>query len=266
MVSKKKNKKAPANPARGFATTSVVSKSKVENDSQVAQQTQSEEALPESSREAIAVKPAGSQCNAKDLSELSPEELEAQLEESELQLFVEKYRAKAKKHASRNATRLLTERRLLRNQADSLPISRWLPDEVMQTIANHMRERVQKAATQSDAQTLIAPDDFVAKVWTLKQSLEGLGFGVRHCEEALSHLLRNPLQLEQARLDEARDGIWGLNVCLDMLGISYGDAELPSYESQLVTKKSHTLNGFNVAMLSGKKGFHRLFRVAFRGQ
>src|SRR5690349_18391225 len=135
MAGGKKKKKPASNPARGFATTSVASKPRIE----AVETVPSDEGLPdkelekhkdETTTESL-VTPATTGVVS---AQLTPEEFEKQLEESELQVLVEKYSQKAKRDAVRQITRLQTDRRLLRGQADILNTRKWLPPEVMDEI------------------------------------------------------------------------------------------------------------------------------------
>src|SRR5690242_5635463 len=114
---KKKKKPAAAAAARGFATTSIASKPRV--DPVDATGTGSTES-PESRGVAASLQNGGAAADsggAKD-EPLSPEEFERRLEESELQLLAEKHSQKVKREAQRQRARLETDRRLLRSQAE----------------------------------------------------------------------------------------------------------------------------------------------------
>ena len=90
MAPNKKKKKPASNPARGFATTSIVSKNKIEDNVAVEEPITAETA---SSGPVQLTSPAlkyGLDPEMQ-LHELSPDQLEKQLEESELQLLVEKH-------------------------------------------------------------------------------------------------------------------------------------------------------------------------------
>ena len=94
-----KKKKPAANPARGFATTSVASKPKPEATSSVEPSgvnTPDTNATMPAAKDDDTTNTSSAQPE-RELHELSPEELEAQLEASELQQFVEQYAAKVRK-------------------------------------------------------------------------------------------------------------------------------------------------------------------------
>ena len=248
---KKKNKKPAANPARGFATTSIASKSKAdkvangvpqERADVAATQANKDDSFSVSGADTRAEQPAS---EITDLTTLTPEQLEARLENEDLQLFVEKYGAKVKKDSSRTISRLLTERRLARTQAESLALAAWISGELMRDLVSRIRE-TGTATPSSCGRQPISGDELVARLWALKQTLEGLGFPRERCWEALTHLVNSPSLVEQAMNEESRDGLWGLGACLDWLGLSCNDTELPGYHAQPVTKRRELVLGLDV--------------------
>ena len=254
---KKKSKKPSANPARGFATTSIQSKSKVDSSQTESVLQLAEVSQPSTLKESTQSSPPGTGQAAKievDLSTLTPEQLEAQFEEEDLQLFVEKHGAKVKKDSSRTISRLLTERRLARNQAETLSLGKWLSEDVARSLADRARETYISAASSSRAQPTLNGDELVAKLWALKQTLGGLGFSQERSVEALVHIAQRSPLVDQATSEESRDGLWGLSVALDWLGLSCDESELPRYHSYHETKKHKVLLGFDAgsSYLSGK--------------
>lgn len=223
-----KKKKPAANPARGFATTSVASKPK-----------------PEKSQEASSIEPSGANTPAtvpktsngdsktedkpaskpeRELHELSPEELETQLEASELQQFVEQYAGKVRKESARNVSRLQTDKRILRGQADYLAVSSWLPDELMQQILEYA---TMSNSESSGAGKRILPkgDELLSKVWQLRIILAGIEIPSERVNEAIVHLLSNPPT-------EDPSGTWGLDEALEWLAWNCKHDELREYDYQ----------------------------------
>src|SRR5688572_11201407 len=135
MAGAKKKKKPAANPARGFATTSIASKPRPETAEEPAKPPSKAEAEAAASSQtatgASGDSPGGPAGPAIAETTLSPEEFEKQLEEAQLQIIVDKYAAKVKRDAQRQRTRLETDRRLLRSQADYVSSSKWLSQELM---------------------------------------------------------------------------------------------------------------------------------------
>ena len=226
----KKKKKPAANPARGFATTSIQSKSKTD------------ETPPAESADASGITTPATKSDPqsgtgnndtgsltttleRELHELSPEELESQLETTELQQIVDKHATKVRKEASRQASRLITEKRLLRGNSEFLSVKAWLPDELMLeiqdlTLAN--APGVEQTAARPSAGT---GEDLIAKVWTLRSVLVDLGFTLDSANAAVSHVLQHPA-------DDPQGLIWGIASALDWLGRHCGPEELTEYDSQ----------------------------------
>ncbi|KAL9602381.1 MAG: hypothetical protein Q9179_002563 [Wetmoreana sp. 5 TL-2023] len=138
MAPKKKTKKGASNPARGFATTSVASKSK----NVVEDLTESTTPSPAPDIDnRLQKENDGHLSGEQDLHELAPEELEKRLEESDLDLFLEKHGEKMRRDVARQVTKLQTEKRLLRPQTEPLQIRPWLPPEIMATITESLETK-----------------------------------------------------------------------------------------------------------------------------
>lgn len=227
----KKKKKPAANPARGFATTSVASKPKPEDVSEATSTDPSGVATPVHAASAIkstSSHPAhdGSTGRERELHELSPDELEAQLEASELQQFVEAHGPKVKKETARQVTRLQTDRRLLRTQADFLSVKDWLPDELMQQIIDlTLADLKHDSSTEKKPNSPIG-DDLAAKVWQLRQCLIDLAVPLERVNEAVGWVISNPPAETSASL------AWGLEECLEWLALHCKVGELDDYDFQ----------------------------------
>ncbi|KAM0220966.1 hypothetical protein ACHAQD_005722 [Fusarium lateritium] len=238
MAGAKKKKKPAANPARGFATTSVASKPRpevVESETKpVAAKSQNappstlKDAPPSSS---VTSGDATSNGNAQE-KVLSPEEFEKHLEESELQLLVEKHAAKTKKDAQRQRTRLDTDRRLLRGQADSINSFKWLSQDLMDHILdliqaeNRFAASSLSAADNAGAGKMPPEEDTVIRLWTLQQTLTAIEFPT----ERVAAVIRYILDIAPNVVSTNRDSIWGLEEALDWLARECRVEELPRYE------------------------------------
>ncbi|KAI0388979.1 helicase associated domain-containing protein [Xylariaceae sp. FL0594] len=239
---KKKKSKPSANPARGFATTSVASKPRVDGVTSTQESLSDSGAKPGSAAASAASGPAGAPTIAhpnsgegQTLSDasLSPAEFEKQLEESELQLLVEKHAQKVRRDASRQKSRLDTDRRLLRGQAEPLNTRKWLPQELMDQILDLIQAESRFAASSA---SLLNPDrlatermpteeDLTMRLWTLQQTLEGL-FSPEKLQAALQHVLELAPDVASA----TKDYVWGLEEALDWLARSCSREELPDYD------------------------------------
>ena len=237
MAPTRKKKKPPSNPARGFATTSIVSKTKLVVDSDVDSSVPS---AANSNLENEAVKPENARrdhISQKELHELTPDQLEAQLEDSELQLLVETHGERCKKNAVRQVTRLRTERRLLRSQALPLNTSRWLPEELLQLIASYVEHQIGEglSLTASPARSAqgkaVSTDDLSLQIWSLKRTLIDLGFLPYRVQEVIHHLIRDKRLMERANARTYKEGPWGVDECLNLLAMACIADEMPNYDT-----------------------------------
>lgn len=212
---KKKKTKAAANPARGFATTSVPKSVKADTPTASDGEAHAPNAVrtPETAPTSIDSRdrtPVDSIKAETSLHGLSPEELEAQLERSELQQFVEKHGSKIRKDVARQVARLTTDRRVLRGQSDFLSVKPWLPDELMQQILDlAFSEPISEPQGKTSVPRL-TPDDLLSKIWSLRTCLVDLGFSTEIVNELLAKLLANNPP------SDALGGMWGLTEVLDL--------------------------------------------------
>lgn len=234
----KKKKKPAANPARGFATTSVASKPRLEVVELVGSQSSSGVNTPKNAPPAASEATPQASTPAEQHSEraqakeavLSPEEFERQLEESELQLFVEKYSQKVKRDAQRQCSRLETDRRLLRSQAETINTPKWLPRELMDHILDLIKAESRFYASSLSSENagpgkMPSEEDLVSRIWTLRQALSGAAFSESVVESTVQHILDIAPNVSSA----PRDYIWGLEEALEWLARETPLEELPTY-------------------------------------
>ncbi|KAF3760980.1 P-loop containing nucleoside triphosphate hydrolase protein [Cryphonectria parasitica EP155] len=233
---KKKKSKPAANPARGYATTSVVSKARVEPvdtaptpSNKTSEATKSNGQPPPNPNDSD----KAASTAEKTKKELTPEEFEAQLEESELQLLVEKYAQKSKRDAQRQKQRLDTERRLLRSQAESLNAKKWLPTELMDHILDLIQAEGRFAASNTNSEgatggKMLSEEDLTIKMWTLQQALQGTGFPEEKVQGALQFVLDISTNISGSN----KDSIWGLDEALDWLARECPAGDLPDYDKR----------------------------------
>ena len=241
MAPNRKKKKPASNPARGFATTSTISKARINDDAATLEADLAPAAIRDESNSNTAQAPTELQNPHRDLSELTPEELERQLEDSELQLLVEKYSEKVNKDITRQVGRLETERRLLRIQAEKLNTSWFLPDELMLVITDHLKTYLGRAVScishEAKSRLILSGEDLSIKSWTLRRTLSNLGFTDKKAHQAVSYLLHNRHIREQANVNVSKDSLWGLDQCLDWLALMCNTDEVPDYEAYLTRAK-----------------------------
>lgn len=234
-ANKSKKKKPAANPARGFATTSTVSKPKPENKPPETESTDASgrasptTTAPDSNNDSPKPEPAnGSSNQNRELHQLTPAELEEQLETSELQQFIEQHGPKVKKESSRQVSRLQTDRRLLRGQADYISVKPWLPDELMQQILDYASDDSQAESTNgvSKKARLSLSDNLLSKVWQLRAILLELEFPSVRVHEVISHLIAHPPS------DEYVGFVWGLSEAFEWLALHCDEEESFEYDYQ----------------------------------
>ena len=231
MAGAKKKKKPASNPARGFATTSTPSKPKAEA-ANVAQDPVPATELPATVEipQDKSVPVAGSENGGSTLVKqtLTPEEFEKQLENSELQVLVEKHAQKSKRDALRQQTRLETDRRVLRSQAENLNTRKWLPPELMEEILDLVKGegRFGQALESSTNSKQTSEEELTIRLWTLQQALVGAGF----VEERVSQALQYVLDISDKIGVGNKDAIWGMDESLDWLSRECPREELPDYE------------------------------------
>lgn len=240
---KKKKTKAAANPARGFATTSIASKPRPENaESSPANPSGAPTAKtpgakpgapPSTSAQDAKAQSADPQKASQQKVEVSPEEFEKQLEESELQLLVEKHAQKVKRDSQRQKARLETDRRLLRGQAEPLNTRKWLPQELMDHILDLIQAESRFSSTSLLPEGTTAgksppEEDLTIRLWTLEQTLKSASFP----EEKVKGVLQYVLEIAPSISGTGKDAIWGLEEALDWLARECTREEMRDYDSR----------------------------------
>ncbi|KAJ5733407.1 hypothetical protein N7493_002193 [Penicillium malachiteum] len=230
----KKKKKPASNPARGFATVSVPSKPKAESvDTPLSTATESR-ASPQNEPQPTTKEDAHADTGAPKpdptFQNYSPEELEEHLEEAELQILVDKYAAKCKSDAVRQATKLDTERRLFRQQSVSLGLIDWLPsdvqDRILELADSEEHEYFTSSARNGSTKQEISEEELLGRLWTLQETLLKLGFTEDRVQEALKHVLT---YFKEAPISASRDIAWNLDETLEWLARHTDKKDLPSY-------------------------------------
>jgi ATP-dependent RNA helicase DHX29 len=150
------------------------------------------------------------------------------MELSDLQNFIGQQGSKAKKESSRQISRLQTERRLLRSQAELLTVREWLPDELMQQILDLAIEEEEATAANGSPTSLrkFSEDDLLSRIWQLNLTLTGLDVSEEQTSQALQYILANP------PADEPTPSIWGLSEILDWLALHSEPGQMLDYDAQ----------------------------------
>ncbi|KAK3682913.1 P-loop containing nucleoside triphosphate hydrolase protein [Podospora appendiculata] len=241
MAGKKKTKKPAVNPARGFATTSIASRPRVDpaeatDDTPVNGKAGDANAPPsiDAPPSTTTTDTANATNAAAQEKPLSAEEFERQLEESELQLLVEKYAQKVRRDVQRQKTRLETDRRLLRGQAETINAKKWLPQELMDHVLDliHAESRFAASSVMTEGATSRLPpeEDLTIKLWTLQQTLASSDFPEDKIEPALQFVLDIAPNISPSV--KGGESVWGLEEVLDWLARECSRDELPSYSGR----------------------------------
>ncbi|RFU29894.1 hypothetical protein B7463_g6443, partial [Scytalidium lignicola] len=233
MAGGKKKKKPLSNPARGVATTSIASKPKAEViDNDIQESSQKNTTNPPENPQVNLLPNSEPDTGLPKLKEttLTPEEFERQLENSELQVLVEKYGQKSKRDAARQKTRLDTDRRVLRGQADPLSTRKWLSleltEEILELIKTESRSLNQGYESINGPKQL-SEEELIIRLWTLQQSLISAGFYQDKIMLALQHILA----ISDKIAPSAKDTIWGIEEALEWLAKECPREELPDYDT-----------------------------------
>ncbi|KAI5288307.1 hypothetical protein KEM54_005311 [Ascosphaera aggregata] len=167
------------------------------------------------------------------LHEMSPEELEEYLKDAELQTLIDQYGPKCLNDSSRQISKLEAEKRVLRGQAMSLNVTDWLTPSIIDEIIELERAEVQKLLHQSlpagdDEATRSLELDACVKLYTLRETLIGLGFEQDAVEQVLSKIFYlTPQEVPPT----SRDSVWGLDAALKWLALHSGPEQLPPYRT-----------------------------------
>ena len=231
MAGGKKKKKPASNPARGVATTSIASKPKIElSDPEPSTPSKEPQETADTPQKEIIAAASGPGSSFSKEKAPTPEEFEKQLEDAELQVLVEKHAQKSKRDALRQKTRLETDRRVLRSQADNLSTRKWLPPELMDELLDLVKAEGRNAGPSNDITTVqkqASEEELTIRLWTLQQALVGAGF----VEDKVTLALRHVLDIADKIGVGSKDVIWGIEESLDWLSRECSREELPDYEN-----------------------------------
>lgn len=230
MPPNKKKKKPASNPARGFATVSVPSKPKITESAGASSTGESSVAVSESEKSTVSAETKQPQANEKDksLQDYSPEELERHLEEAELQSLVDKYASKCKSDSDRQVSKLETERRVLRPQANLLNLSDWLPPEILDRILELTgKEDAERDPCPERDMNSAKEEELSVRLWTLKDTLVKLGFPASRVEDLLKYII---VYHSGVSASGNKDVVPNIDESLDWLALHCDPDELPPYE------------------------------------
>ena len=230
----KKKKKPAANPARGFATTSLPSKSRAvaapedsvttyDETSQVAFDGDSNHtALPDKN---ASLKTGGQSTQGPQIEHMTPEELEAHLESSELDSFLDKYATRALGDARRQLLRLETERRQLRQQTQKLSTYSWLPDDIVNELFETSAHEDEELLSAQGNHPTVDEEKLSLDLWTLERVLHSLN--LPKISEAIAYVIQVALL---GKLTFVVDSVLGLPEALQWYAFNTQSDEILNYE------------------------------------
>lgn len=253
----KKKKKPAANPARGFATTSLPSKSKTVaevNDLPLAEGSNSVGPSGQITASTSLVDKTGKPKDGVEsvqgtkIEDMTPEQLEAHLENSELESVVDKYATRAVADARRQVARLQTERRQLRLQTQKLSTCNWLPEEAILDLfeMNTANESVDRPSASINTSS-VDEEKLSVDLWTLERVLTSLD--LPRVSEALAHVAK--LSLMQ-QIIPIPDYLPGLPEALQWYASNVAADELLNYEQKPAIKSQQSGDSTPAGSISGK--------------
>lgn len=225
-----KKKKPAANPARGFATTSVASKIKPEKDTPAPEESRPPKEA--GAANALLGSQPSKEADGKNIVPSAPipqtaEELEAQLEHDDLQLLVEKHAAKTRRESRRQITKIQTDQRLLRGQSQGLGIHDWVPTDILESIIALAQIEANDANRKTSQQSLlkvVSEEEAIARLWTLDLIFRDLGFSSVHIQNVLKWVCAHAASLDPS------SSVWGLQEGLEWLALDHSDGHELQYD------------------------------------
>jgi ATP-dependent RNA helicase DHX29 len=229
MAPNKKKKKAAANPARGFATVSIASKPKEleQKKGTVSNEGSKDDGHHEGISPPAANGPA--QQSPADggtaIEDMTPEELEAHLEDSELQSLLDANAARCRSDVIRQVSRLQVERRQLRGQSHKLATREWLEDEALERLLLSCDSYPARHGPISRSVNSNEPKQLL-DLWILQRVL--LALKLPHLADVMTHIV---LLAFSGGVSNDNDMIWGLSEAFDWYALHGSRDELPDYDS-----------------------------------
>lgn len=236
MAGTKKKRKPVQNPLRGFQTSSQPSKNKVSLQSS---DTLSTQELNDDQDHYDTVFDKGEDTRPQQIEasseaqDMTPEQLEEHLERSELQAALSAHGHKAKLDASRAATRLQTDRRVLRSQTPFLDTREWLPIEIRDEVLNIAKgeDFVQSLALSKvpkrPFEHLTPEMDMCVRLWKVYRTLTELG--LPDLPAALQGVLSS-VSGHNEFSTRSKESIWGVDEALIYLAVHSNDDPRFTYD------------------------------------
>ena len=227
MAPNRKKKKPVANPNRGFATVSIASKQRTMPTVEASNTHKHDEGVGNEANDVddaanveSSHQPARSE---RQVVDMTAEELEIHLDNADLQNLIDSNGEKIKQQAARNVTRLMTEKRLLRQSLEMLNTWAALPPELTHHLFQHVQSitMTHRGSAHSDGDREDAADkkttELLLPSWRLSLLLQGLNFPRDMTLQALARIAEIDMT-EDA--DALRDPDWNLSASLNILAVA----------------------------------------------
>lgn len=225
MPANKKKKKPAANPARGFATTSVASKPKLaESESKTLPESAGTDTPGIDEPAAALQSPNGIRNDyAEDsISSMTPGQLELHLEDAELQSLIEQHGPRCRADSQRQVARLRSEKRQLRPQSHSLYTEDWLDDNLVETTLQSFEAEQSALRVQ---QPNNAGERLLLDLWILHRVLSALD--LPRADDAISHVLQTTTHSPTRPVNSMP---YGFSEALDWYASQLRVSALPKYD------------------------------------
>lgn len=228
-MANKKKKKPAANPARGFATTSMPSKVKSTHDDDSTTKISEEQTLPHRGSEntdTVDLKSRPPTSADPDTNSMTAEQYEAHLEKVWFENIVAANAIRVKSDAARQVTKLQNEWRLLRLNAENPVVPELTEDILDKILEDDATLFSRRAKIPADSKTTAENDDqkHLLSLWLLYNILTTLKMPAidEVLEWVAPQLINNTL--------EADDSVTGLTACFKWYAAYSVPEELPNYQ------------------------------------
>jgi len=218
----KKKRKPISNPARGVATTSIVSKAKIQ-EQEAAEKEQDvvvDAVITEQDKDNDTSNTPSKDVQS-DINFLKPEEkqtaeeYERELEETDLLMFHEKNKDKVHRDAQRTIARLEVDKRTLRTSLSTAVIDLNASKQITEPLLKKILELELEDFQRSDSSKLVSNNELTITLalWQLHRELSGLGFSKNQVREVLENNISS--------VDDA----------LEWMSLRFQEEDLPSLNS-----------------------------------
>lgn len=232
MAPNRKKKKLATNASRGFATVSLPSKKAVaaeddpkdELDHPIPSHPEAEKNPPLDVASGESVDHHGSTLEYSQNSvQIAKTLADGDIEMSELHILWDKHRARCRDEVSRQIGRLKAETHALRIKAVPVDVDQWMADDIISSILARASSDSLVTLTSTDNVSSLVTDEFLLKLWALRQVLTQLQ--IPNVEDALAHVVT---LFGKGQLTISKDDLLGLPEALEWTVINNNPEKLSS--------------------------------------